>query len=171
MRVKLYSDFQYFVIFCRRFFVGLPIFISWRIDLSCIQSSNHFFIEIKLSLIFLNVFRSNNTCEYYLRELSQFFSEHGIIHQSSCAWIPQQNEAVERELWQLLEMTMALSFHMQVPKPFWSDTVLTTCYVVNRMPSTVLGGLISHWILHPGQPLFFFLPWAFGGSSTDYYIP
>ena len=51
-------------------------------------------------------------------------------------------------------MTRALSFHMQIPKPFWSNAVLTTCYLVNRMLSIVLGSLDRHRVLYHGQPLF-----------------
>ena len=32
--------------------------------------------------------------------------------------------------------------------------VLTTCYLVNRMPFTVLGGLIPHRVLYLDRPLF-----------------
>ena len=40
----------------------------------------------------------------------------------------------------LLEITHALKFHMRVPKSYWSDAILIACHLINRMPSTVLGG-------------------------------
>ncbi|GFS40883.1 hypothetical protein Acr_00g0071020 [Actinidia rufa] len=63
------------------------------------------------------------------------FHDHDIIHQSSCVWTPQQNGVTKLKLRHLLDV---------VPKSFWSDVVLTACYLMNRMPSAVLGGLIPH---------------------------
>ena len=48
----------------------------------------------------------------------------------------------------------AMLFQMQVPKSYWSDAVLTACYLINRMPSSVLGGQIPHKVLFTGRPLY-----------------
>ena len=83
-----------------------------------------------------------------------FFFDHGIIHQSSSVWTPQQNGVAEYKMPHLVDVTHAISFQMHVLKPYWSDAVLTACYFVNRVPSTVLGGQIPHHVLFPGHPLF-----------------
>ena len=49
----------------------------------------------------------------------------------------------------LLEVTRAFKFHMHVLKSYWSDAVLTACHLINRMPSTVLGGQIPYTVLSP----------------------
>jgi hypothetical protein len=41
-----------------------------------------------------------------------------IIHQTSCVDTPSQNGVVERKNIHLLEIAIALLFHMNVPKPF-----------------------------------------------------
>nr|GEU58021.1 uncharacterized mitochondrial protein AtMg00810-like [Tanacetum cinerariifolium] len=66
--------------------------------------------------------------------------EHGILHESSCVYKPAQNEVAERKNRHLLEVACALLFQMTVPKPFWADVVSTTCFLINHMPSAVLGG-------------------------------
>ena len=53
----------------------------------------------------------------------------------------------------LLKVTRALKFHMRVPKSYWSDVVLTVCYLINRRPSTVLGGQIPYIVLSPNAHL------------------
>lgn len=46
---------------------------------------------------------------------------------------------VERKNRHLLDITRCLLFHMHVLKHFGSD-VLIACYLINRMPSSVLDG-------------------------------
>ena len=62
----------------------------------------------------------------------------------------------------LLEVTRALKFNMHVSKSYWSDAVLTTCHLINRMPSTVLGGQIPYTVLSLDAPLFHLPPKIFG---------
>ena len=50
--------------------------------------------------------------------LSQFFYDHGIIHQSSCPHTPQQNGVAECKMHHLLEVTRALKFNVCVPKSY-----------------------------------------------------
>lgn len=51
----------------------------------------------------------------------------------------------------LLDVAHCLLFHMHVPEQFWSDAVLTTCYFINRMPSSVLDGASPHSLLYPSS--------------------
>ena len=53
---------------------------------------------------------------------------------------PQQIGFTHRKKKQLLNVAQALLFYINMPKWFWSDAVLTTCYLINKMPSTVLDG-------------------------------
>ncbi|KAH0637853.1 hypothetical protein KY289_037768 [Solanum tuberosum] len=48
-----------------------------------------------------------------------------------------QNEVVERKNRHLLWTARALLFPMKFPKQFWADAVSTTCFLINRMSSTV----------------------------------
>ncbi|RVW49108.1 Retrovirus-related Pol polyprotein from transposon TNT 1-94 [Vitis vinifera] len=76
--------------------------------------------------------RTNNAREYFSAPFTSFMSHHGIIHQSSCAHTPQQNGVAE------------------------------PCYLINRMPSSVLHDQIPHSLLFPDQPLYFLPPRVFG---------
>jgi len=64
----------------------------------------------------------------------------------------------KHKLQHMLEVTQALLFHMSVPKPYWSDAILIACYLINRMPSTVLEDQIPDKVLPPEKPLFHLLP-------------
>jgi len=74
---------------------------------------------------------------------------HGIFHHTSCAYTPQQNGVAERKNRHLVETTRTRLIHGGVPQCFWGDTILSACYLINRMPSSVLENKIPHSILFP----------------------
>ncbi|KAK2991391.1 hypothetical protein RJ640_024003 [Escallonia rubra] len=51
-----------------------------------------------------------------------------------------------------------------VPKPFWADAISTACFLINRMPSTVLHGDVPYSVLFPTKPLFPVEPRIFGST-------
>lgn len=59
-------------------------------------------------------------------------------------------------------MTRTLLFQMHVPKLFWADAILTTCYLINRMPSSILNGSIPYSVLFPSRVLLTVSPRIFG---------
>ena len=52
--------------------------------------------------------------------------------------------------------------HMNVAKFLWFDAVLTATYLINRMPSTSLGGEVPIRRLQQDTELFSLPPKAFG---------
>ncbi|RVW38645.1 Retrovirus-related Pol polyprotein from transposon RE1 [Vitis vinifera] len=76
--------------------------------------------------------RCDNAREYFSTPFTSFVSQHGILHQSSCAHTPQQNGVAE------------------------------LCYLINRMPSSILHDQIPHSLIFPTQPLYFLPPRVFG---------
>ena len=83
----------------------------------------------------IRVLRSDNGREYYNSALSSYFTQHGIIHQTSCVDTPQQNGVAERKNRHLLEVTRSLMLATNVPNHFWGEAVLFATYLINRMPS------------------------------------
>ena len=62
----------------------------------------------------------------------------GIVHLSSCVDTPQQNGIAKRKNRHLLKVARSLMFSTHVPKHFLGKAVLTTTYLINRMPSKIL---------------------------------
>ena len=121
-----------------------------------------FYTEIQTQFnISIRVLRSDNAREYFSAQFTSFMSHHGILHQSSCAHTPQQNGVAERKNRHLVETARTLLLHSHVPFRFWGDAVLTACYLINRMPSSVLHDQIPHSLLFPDQPLYFLPPRVF----------
>nr|GEV67397.1 hypothetical protein [Tanacetum cinerariifolium] len=93
-----------------------------------------------------------------------YMLQHGILHESSCVYRPTQNGAAERKNCHLLKVAHALLFQMTVPKPFWVNVVSATCFLINRMPSSVLVGNYSYSVLFPTKLLFPINPKIFGST-------
>ena len=104
--------------------------------------------------VFVQSLRSDNAKEYVSETFQSFMLQNGILHQTSCVDTPSQNGLAERKNRHLLETIRALFFQMQVPKHFWVDVVSTTCFFINRMPSSVLNWDTSYHILFPNKPCF-----------------
>ena len=54
---------------------------------------------------------------------------HGIIHQTLCAYTPQQNGVAERKNY-VLNIARTLMIDMHVLKYFLADAALTTCQLI-----------------------------------------
>ena len=100
------------------------------------------------------ILRSDNALEYLYAHFSDFLSSHGILHQSSCAYTPQQNGVAEHKNCHLVETARTLLLHHTIPQRFWEDAIFTACNLINHMPSSILGDQVPHSLLFPNQPLF-----------------
>jgi IS30 family transposase len=121
----------------------------------------------------IQILQSDNGREYFKNMLSQFFLEKGIVHQSSCVDIPQQNGLAERKNKHLLEVARALLFTNQVPKYLWGEAVLTATYLINRMPNKVLSFETPFDVFHkfyPTNRLSSSLPLKIFGCTTFVHI-
>lgn len=69
----------------------------------------------------VKIIRSDNALEFDDKRCKPFFDKLGIIHQTSCVDMPQQNGRVERKHINLLEMGRALRFQAGLPLHFWGE--------------------------------------------------
>ena len=81
-------------------------------------------------------------------------SHHGIIHQTSCPYTPQQNGVAERNNRHLIETARTLLIKSHVLLRFWGDAVLSACYLINRMPSSSIQNQVPHSKLFPQSHLY-----------------
>lgn len=86
----------------------------------------------------IQILRSDNGGEFVNKSMQKFFSEHGLIHQTTCPNTPQQNGVAERKNRFLLEITRALMLESHVPTSFWPEAVATATYLANRLPTKIL---------------------------------
>ena len=86
----------------------------------------------------IKILRSDNGKEYENSSISHYLASNGI-HQTSCVDTPQQNGVVERKNCHLLEVPRSMLFSMNVPKTYQEYAILTASYLINRLPTRVLG--------------------------------
>ena len=146
--------FRYFVTFIDDYSRCTWLFLmKTRAGLFSIFKNFHAEIRTQFNTL-IRILRSDNAKEYFYTPLSSFMYSHEILHQSSCAYTPQQNGVVERKNRHLVGTARTLLLPHKVPQRFWGDAILATCYLINRMTSFVLHDQIPHSISLPNLPLF-----------------
>jgi len=72
------------------------------------------------------------------RNLHTYFQSIGITHHISCPHTHQQQGCVERKHRHLIDTTLALLTDSYLPQKFWDEACLTSCYLINRLPTPLL---------------------------------
>lgn len=83
--------------------------------------------------------------------MNNFYSEQGIALETTCPDTPQQNVVVQQKHRHLLVIARSLRFEPNLPQ-FWGERILTTTYIVNRLPSRVIGEKTPYEILSGCTP-------------------
>ncbi|KAM0029215.1 putative RNA-directed DNA polymerase [Helianthus debilis subsp. tardiflorus] len=96
--------------------------------------------------------RCDNGGEFVSNHMLSFYAEQGIILETSCPHTPQQNGVVERKHRHLLETARALKVEAKLPIRFWGECILTATYIINRLPSKVIGGKTPFELLYGEKP-------------------
>ena len=100
----------------------------------------------------IKILRTDNALEFQDHYCKLFYAQQGIVHQTSVPYKPQQNGRVERRHRYILEMARALKFQSGLDNTYWGECVLTSVYIMNRLPSSVLANKSSFEILHKDKP-------------------
>jgi len=90
----------------------------------------------------IKCFRSGNDGEYTSNEFELFMKKHGIIHQTTVPYNPQQNDIVERTNISLAEKTRCMLFESELNKRFWAETMNMAIYLKNRSPTATLKSVV-----------------------------
>ncbi|GJW78498.1 retrovirus-related pol polyprotein from transposon TNT 1-94 [Tanacetum coccineum] len=102
----------------------------------------------------VKIVRSDNALEIVKGQCGPYLLSKGIVHQTSCVDRPQQNERVKRKHRHILDTARALRFHAKLPLKLWGDCVTTATYLINRLPSSVIGNVTPYEILLKKKPTY-----------------
>ncbi|CAH9139832.1 unnamed protein product [Cuscuta epithymum] len=78
--------------------------------------------------------RSDRGGEYNTNFLKEFCEKHGIIHESSAPYTPQQNGVAERKNRTLKDMMNSMLLSAGLSDNLWGEAVLSACYILNKVP-------------------------------------
>lgn len=79
--------------------------------------------------------RTDRGREYLSDMFKGFCEEKGIQRQLTIPYTPQQNGVAERRNRTLLDMVRSMMAQANLPIRFWGDALLTSTYILNRVPS------------------------------------
>ena len=86
----------------------------------------------------LKTLRTDNGGEYISNEFKTYLQDHGIRHQLTVAYTPQQNGVAERMNRTLMDCVRSLLHTAQLEKKFWAEALATAVYIRNRVISRSL---------------------------------
>ncbi|KAL4380017.1 hypothetical protein GQ457_02G014900 [Hibiscus cannabinus] len=72
---------------------------------------------------FIKILRSDRGSEYTKNLFEDFCKEHGIIHQLTVRYTPQQNGVAERKNRTILDMARSMVKGKHLPRNFWAEAV------------------------------------------------
>eukprot|EP00253_Pinus_taeda_P003238 PITA_03238 len=88
--------------------------------------------------------RTDNGGEFTSKEFDSYCKDAGIERHQTTVYTPQQNGVAERMNRTLLERARSMLSNAGLQKELWTEAVATTCYVINRSPSTAIDCKILH---------------------------
>lgn len=135
-QIQIIQNGSYLLLMIIHAFVG---FTSWKKNLKLLKPLYNFITWLKLNF---NPKSKSYELIMVLSILIPFLAIihllKGIVHHGSCTDTPQQNGVVKRKNQHLLEVAKSLMFTSLMPKKFWGEAILTTTFLINWMPSSVL---------------------------------
>ena len=77
----------------------------------------------------LKKLRSDNGGEYVSCEFESYCINHGIHHEHTIPYSPQQNGVAERKNHTILNAIRCMLIHSGLSRVFWTDALLTVAFV------------------------------------------
>ena len=100
----------------------------------------------------IKVFQSDGGTEFLNHHVKALLTKHGIFHQVSCPYTPQQNGRAERKHRHIVETGLAMMFHSHIPASYWVHAFSSAVHIINRLPTKVLAMKSPFEVLYDRVP-------------------
>ena len=88
--------------------------------------------------------RTDNGGEFCGNEFEEFCKKCGIARKNTNPYTPKHNGVAERMNRTLMEKSRSMLNGVGLGQEFWVEAMGTTCYLVNRSPSSALDDKTPH---------------------------
>ena len=113
--------------------------------------------------------RMDNGREYKSDPFFDICNEHGVVHHFTVRETPQQNGVSERMNQTLIQKVHCMLSNTGLGKQFWAETLEYTHHLINRLPSSAIGGKIPIEVWY-GKPATNYDSLHIFGYSAYYHI-
>ena len=86
----------------------------------------------------IQILRTDNDSEYFNFILRQYLIKCGIFHKVIVLENPNNMKFLKEKNHHLLGIALAIMFTHHVSNLFWGEAILTTSYLINRLPLRIL---------------------------------
>lgn len=100
----------------------------------------------------VNVMRSDNGTEFVNIDVKNILEEHGIQHQRTVPYSPEQNGSAEREMRTMVESARTMLHAKNLPIKLWAEAINTAVYILNRTGTSSVEGLSPFELWFGRQP-------------------
>lgn len=88
----------------------------------------------------IKILRSDNGREYVNKQFQIYLQEHGIEHQTTVPYSPQQNGVAERANRTIMESGRCMLQDAGLDRRFWAEALNTSIFIKNKSPSKAVRG-------------------------------
>ena len=84
--------------------------------------------------------RTDNGLEFCNKSIERLLRDHGVKHETSTSYCPEQNGVIERDNRTVVESARSLLYSTDLEEKFWAEAVCTAVYLLNRTSNKRLQG-------------------------------
>lgn len=99
----------------------------------------------------IKILRSDNGGEFCSAEMENYLKRHGIIHQKTVPYTPEQNGLSERYNRSIVEKARCLLYDASFDKHLWAEAVNTAVYLKNCSPAAALNNNSTPYEMWTGR--------------------
>lgn len=86
------------------------------------------------------------------REIGELTSSHGVRHEKTVPYSPEQNGAAEKENRTIIEAARILLHAKRLSTKLWAEAVNTAVHVLNKTEPSTVKGVTPYELWHGKQP-------------------
>ena len=84
----------------------------------------------------VKLLRTDNGGEFCSNAFNDYCRKEGIVRHLTIPYTPQQNGVAERTNMTIISKARCMISNARMSKRFWAEAAATTCYLINRSPSS-----------------------------------